>query len=884
MFLKYKEKRFGESQAFFLFLTKFKDFNTMRIPSYLLCFLWMAVSGQIIQPSDALAQEGVSKELASYRKKQLSEVSYNLSFAIPKDKEQSIQSKLIVELKISDINQPLYLDFNEKKDNLQSVVINGRLIAISHQKEHLIIPKKELKLGRNTIEIAFVAGNLSLNRNSDYLYTLLVPDRARTLFPCFDQPDIKATYTMTISAPKEWEVLAGAEVIQQSSHDDFVTYQFKKSDKMSTYLFSFVAGKFTKVTKNPGHFDMTMLYRESDTAKIKASSNVIFDLHEKSLSFLEKYTQRLFPFQKLDFAAIPVHPFGGMEHIGAIQYKEATLFLDNSATNTEKLDRGKLIAHETAHTWFGNLVTMKWFDDVWMKEVFANFMADKIMNPTFPEINHDLQFLLAHYPAAYSEDRSAGTHPIKQTLSNLKNAGSLYGSIIYDKAPIMMRQLEVTMGEDQFQKGIQKYMQKFANDNADWNDLVEILDKETPLDIKKWSKVWVNQSGRPLLTDVVEYDAKNKIKNFEIHQKAEDGSSNVWPQIFEIGLVYPDGVKVLKVVLEGSVTKLNEAIGLAKPNLVIYNYNGYGYGVFPVDALNLAQIAVIPNEVARAYSYINLYENVLTGKVTPIIAFDCFLKGIEREKNELIVRLLSGQLRDIYWMYFTEKQQQTNQKGLENLAYESLKKELPPNVKKIFFGLFNSIAYSETGRERLFRIWNKEDVYDNLKLNEDDYTNMAMDLAVFKHPKALEIMDKTRLAITNPDKQKRLAFLMPSLSDDQGVRDAFMLSLKEEQNRTKAPWVISALGYLNHPLRQESSQKHLRFCLDLVEEIQRTGDLFFPKRWLTASIGRYSSNFAYNVVVVFLRENPNFSLALKRKLLQATDGLYRAQKIKRDTE
>jgi aminopeptidase N len=856
----------------------------MRISSFLLCFLWMAVSAQEIQPSDALAQEGVSKELASFRKKQLSEVSYNLSFAIPKDKEQSIQSKLIVQLKISDVNQPLYFDFNEKKESLQSVMINGQSITVFHEKEHLIIPKKWLKLGQNIIEIEFVAGNLSLNRNSDYLYTLLVPDRARTLFPCFDQPDIKATYTMAITAPKEWEVLTGAVVAEQTSQDDFVTYHFKKSDKMSTYLFSFVAGRFAKVTMNPGHFNMTMLYRESDTAKIKASSNVIFDLHEKSLSFLEKYTQRSFPFQKLDFATIPAHPFGGMEHVGAIQYKESTLFLDNSATNTEKLDRGKLIAHETAHTWFGNLVTMKWFDDVWMKEVFANFMADKIMNPTFPEINHDLQFVLAHYPAAYSEDRSAGTHPIKQTLPNLKNAGSLYGSIIYDKAPIMMRQLETTMGADCFQKGIQKYMQRFANDNADWNDLVEILDQETPLNIKKWSKVWVNQSGRPLLTDVVEYDAKNKIKNFEIHQKAEDGSSNVWPQIFEIGLVYPDGVKVIKVGLEGRVTKLKEAIGLGKPSLIVYNYNGYGYGVFPVDEFNLSQIAVIPNEVARAYSYINGYENVLTGKITPIMAFGCFLKGIEVEKNELIVRLLSGQLRDIYWMYFTEKQQQANQKGLENLAYESLKKELPPNIKKIFFGLFNAIAYSETGRERLFRIWNKDDIFDNLKLNEDDYANVAMDLSVFQHPKAVEIMEKTRLATMNPDKQKRLDFLLPSLSNDQGVRDVFMLSLKEGQNRVKAPWVISALGYMNHPLRQGSSQKHLRLCLDLVEEIQRTGDLFFPKRWLSASVGRYSSNFAYNVVAVFLRENPNFSPVLKRKLLQATDGLYRAQKIKRDRE
>ena len=118
--------------------------------------------------------------------------------------------------------------------------------------------------------------------------------------------------------------------------------------------------------------------------------------------------------------------------------------------------RSNLIAHETAHMWFGDLVTMNWFTDVWMKEVFANFMADKIMNPIFPKVNHNLQFFSAHYANAYAEDRSLGSHPIKQNLANLKDAGSLYGSIIYNKAPIMMRQLEASMGKETFQKGIEK--------------------------------------------------------------------------------------------------------------------------------------------------------------------------------------------------------------------------------------------------------------------------------------------------------------------------------------------------------------------------------------------------------------------------------------------
>lgn len=844
----------------------------------LICSSW----SQSVKNNSFVLENGVSEELAIFRKQQVSGVSYSLSFVIPDKKAQEIVSNLVVGFKLSDLSRPVYLDFNEKTQNIKAILVNGKNVAIVHEKEHIAISEKDLVMGGNKVDISFIAGNLSLNRNDDFLYTLLVPDRASTLFPCFDQPDIKATYNLALTVPKDWAVLAGAPVTERTENGETVVYKFGKSDKMSTYLFSFVAGEFKRITGNPsGSREMTMLYRENNPEKIKASTDTIFNLHQQSLGFLEGYTQYSFPFQKLDFASIPVFQYGGMEHVGAIQYRESTLFLDNSATDSEKLNRAKLIAHETAHMWFGDLVTMKWFDDVWMKEVFANFMADKIMNPIFPKVNHRLQFLTAHYPSAYAEDRSAGTHPIKQKLANLKNAGSLYGSIIYNKAPIMMRQLEASMGEEAFRKGIQKYIQKYANDNANWENLVEILDAETPLDLKKWSDVWVNKSGRPILASHIKYDSANRIKSFEIEQQAEDRSKNLWPQIFDIGLVYPEGVKVIKVAIKDKITKVENVSGLAKPITIIYNYNGYGYGVFPVDVDNLNYIPTIKDEVARAYSYINLYENMLAGVVTPVKAFDSCLEGIKVEQNELVVRILSNQLNTIFWKFLTDKQQIASQKQLEDNVYGLLQTDLPKNIKKTLFGLFSSIAYSDSGKEKLYRIWNKEDAIANLKLNEDDYTSIAMNLAIFKHPKADEILSKAKLAITNPDKQKRFEFLLPSLSKEDAVRDAFMLSLKEDKNREKETWVSSALANIHHPLRQESAKKHLRFCLDLVTEIQRTGDIFFPKDWLNGTVGRYSSKYAFDVVQIFLKENPNFSPILKRKLLQATDDLYRAQKIKK---
>jgi aminopeptidase N len=858
----------------------------MKIRYSFLCLFTFITIGfsQSKQKGNLVLENGVSEQMAIFRKHQISNVSYGLSFEIPNQKEQDIISALKLDLTLSDLSQPLYLDFKEKSENVKLVSANGKNIAILHEKGHIVIPVESLISGKNTITISFIAGNLSLNRNDDFLYTLLVPDRASTLFPCFDQPDIKATYKLSLTVPKDWSVLAGADVKEKVEKGDFTAYTFGESDKMSTYLFSFVAGKFKSVTQKPGNLEMTMLYRENNPEKIQVSMDTIFKLHQQSLEFLEKYTNYKFPFQKLDFASIPVFQYGGMEHVGAIQYRESTLFLDNSATDSEKLDRAKLIAHETSHMWFGDLVTMKWFDDVWMKEVFANFMADKIMNPIFPKVNHNLQFFSAHYSSAYAEDRSLGTHPIKQHLANLKDAGSLYGAIIYNKAPIMMRQLEASMGKEAFQKGIEKYIKKYANNNADWNNLVEILDAETPLDMQKWSQVWVNQSGRAIFSNKIEYDAQNRIRKFEIQQKAEDKSGNVWPQVFQIGLVYADNVKVLNVNIKEKNLLLKEAVGLEKPNTIIYNYNGFGYGVFPLDGNHLEVISGLKDEVTRASSYSNLYENTLIGNISPIKAFDCFLKGIQTEENELVLKIASNNLNSIFWKFLTEKQQNKVQQQLEAILYERLQTNLTSNIKKTLFNLFSSIAYSDSAKAKLFQIWNKEVVIPNLKLNEDDYTNIAMNLAIFKHEKAGEILEKTRTTITNPDKQKRFEFLLPSLSKDESVRGAFMESLKDDKNREKEAWVSVGLANVHHPLRQETAQKYIRFSLDLTEEIQRTGDIFFPKDWLNNTIGKYSSKYAFDEVQRFLKENPNFSPILKRKLFQATDVLYRAQNIKKETE
>lgn len=828
---------------------------------------------------DSILEDGVQETLAQLRSEQVSSINYKLYFDIPNKREDPINSNLELTIDVIDIDKDVVLDFREETAAIIEVRINGEKVAIHHKKEHITLSRKYLNLGNNVITINFTAGELSLNRNEEFLYTLLVPDRARTLFPCFDQPNIKATYDLTMKAPKDWEVLAGARKLSSVANEEFVTHTFARSDKMSTYLFSFIAGKFTTEKQQRDAMEMTLLYRENDEKKIAYSRDSIFDLHQQSLAYLEDYTAFDFPFQKLDYAAIPGFQYGGMEHVGAIQYRESSLFLDETATTTRVLGRAKLIAHETAHMWFGDLVTMDWFNDVWMKEVFANFMADKIVNPNFPNINHELAFMTTHYPRAYNEDRTLGTNPIRQRLDNLSNAGSLYGAIIYNKAPIMMRQLEAVMEKEAFQKGIQEYIVTYQNGNATWPELVAILDKQTAVDIGAWSDAWVNNSSRPVFEERLEVNEEGTITNFTISQKAEDGSETLWPQSFDIDLVYEDRVETMIAKVTDSILYFPNLIGTPRPDRIVYNSNGFGYGVFPITDKEVNHLSSINDEVTRGYAYINSYENVLTGNLAVSVVLDSFRESITKESNQQLVNLLSGYINSLFWNYSSPEEREQLQPELAQELWDYLNTDTSSKLKKTIYVAFERVAYQGMSRDLLYDVWSKKLTVNDLKLNEDDFTAMASALALYQHPDADAILTEARNQISNPDKVTRFDFIRPSLSFDTATKKEFFISLNEEKNRAKESWVQIALSNLNHPLHQEEALVFVRPSLDLLKEIQETGDIFFPKGWLNSSVGRHTSKEAYDILQGYLVDNPNLKPSLRSKVLQASDDLRRIQEL-----
>lgn len=828
-----------------------------------------------------VSESGVPEDLAKYRKNVLSNVSYSLQLSIPPLKEDPIAARETIRFEWKANKQPLPIDFKEKASQLKEVRVNGKGVSIDFQKEHIFIDPKYLQEGENVVDISFIAGNLSLNRNADYLYTLLVPDRARTVFPCFDQPDLKANFQLTLVVPQDWQALSNGALRDSSVATGTKAYVFAPSDPVSTYLFSFAAGRFNKISSQAEGRSMHFYHRETDSNKIRLSTDSVFRLHREALNFLEAYTQIPYPFQKFDFVAIPDFQYGGMEHPGAIQYRASTLFLDEGATKDQLIGRASLVAHETAHMWFGDLVTMRWFDDVWTKEVFANFMADKVHQSATSAQEYDLKFLINHFPAAYGVDRSKGANPIRQLLSNLQDAGSLYGNIIYHKAPIMMRQLERLMGTDAFRDGLRAYLKKYAMGNSSWPELIEILDERTPVNLKAWNKVWVNESGRPQLNYQL-IQENHKIKELVISQQSEDGTDKVWPQYFEVALVYPDSVAELTVLTNGRQVRVKEAEGKAAPRFILFNSSGQGYGVFPVDSLLLRYLDRLDNPVMRASAYINLYENMLNGRsVAPIQLLEVYRSLLSKEKEELNLQLLCGQLSDVFWRLIPIERRTKLASTLEKDLLAALESEPVANKKKVLFRTYQSIALSKEAQDRLYGIWKNERPPQGVRLTEEDYTGLALALAV------RDYQDSTLLAqqlkrIKNPDRQKRLTFLLPALSPNESERDRFFESLKQETNREKEAWVTTALGYLHHPLRGGSSKKYLRSSLDLLEEIQLTGDIFFPMAWLQATFGSYQSEEAALVVRRFLDEHPKYNPKLKGKILQAADGVFRAEALMKE--
>lgn len=805
-----------------------KGFKYGRLPGVCL----VAMSFSCCSP---VAEEGISFSLASQRAETLSHVHYSLGFDLTREAGKVISSDTIYFRSAKKTS--VILDFKAPESNILNVNANGKDIEAVLENEHLVIPCKYINNGNNSVIINFVAGEQSLNRRDDFLFTLLVPDRARTLFPCFDQPDLKAVFKLTLNVPKFWTAVSNTEVKDKMEQERSILYSFSPTRPLSTYLFSFVAGRFDRIDGIRDGRKISMYHRETDLGKIAQSEDII-NLVFDSMEWLEDYTGIVYPFDKYDFVIIPDFQYGGMEHVGATLYNDRRIFLSENPTTEELMKRASLIAHETAHMWFGDYVTMRWFDEVWTKEVFANWFAQRMVRPLFTSIDYTLSDLKELYAPAYDEDRTRGSNAIWRPLDNLQNAGLIYCNIIYDKAPVVMDKLAEMLGEQAFRDGLREYLKTYGYSNASWDNLMDILDSHTETDLREWSDVWIKEPGMP------EYSGKVKDGTLEICQRDPFGKGNMWQQELK-----------------------HET---AEDRYWIPNINGRGYGWFRPDLESLEYIMEHWEkyaEIQRMSLLMTLHENSWHG----VLDRKSFIKWCSREilyeRNPLILSSLityaAGEVLRLQGecSEFTE--------SLHSIASDPTQTH---ELRLMAFRQYYKSVRTEEQLEDLYSLWRSQKAYSALELGERDFTDIACQLMVAFPDRAKKIAEVQSERITNPDRKETFDMLCRATSHDPDVRNALFASfLESAQNRRPESRVLSALALLCHRNRQEEALKYIVPSLDALEEIQRTGDIFFPGNWCSVLLRNQQNDKANEIVDEWLSSHPGINPLLTTKILQSLD-------------
>jgi aminopeptidase N len=822
---------------------------------------------------------GISERLARERAAAIRDLRYDAAFVVPADRREPVRGRVAVRFRLAAPSR-IVLDFAQPRDRIRDVRVGGKPVEYVAADGHLSIAADVFTAGNNEVLVEFVAGDDALNRNDDFLYTLFVPARAHVTFPCFDQPDLRARYTLLLDVPSGWQTIANGQAMRTEEADGRTRVQFAETQPLSTYLFAFAAGKFSVETASRDGRQFRMLHRETDAAKVSRNRDTIFDLHASALRWLEQYTGVPYPFGKFDFAVIPSFQFGGMEHAGAIFYNASGLMLDESATQNQLLNRASLIAHETSHMWFGDLVTMRWFNDVWTKEVFANFMAAKIVNPSFPNVNHDLRFLLSHYPAAYAVDRTAGANPIRQPLANLNEAGQLYGPIIYEKAPIVMRQLEMIVGARALRDGLRQYLKRYAFGNATWADLVGILDTRTPEDLSAWSRAWVEERGRPEFTTTLTTDRRGLVSRLTLRLRDPLERNLVWPQRLRIALGYAGAVKELPVYVSGATTTVKQAAGAPRPLYVLTNGGGLGYGLFLLDDSSrdylLQHLEDIPDALTRGSAWVTLWDNMLYARIAPGAFLDLALRALPKEPDEQNAQQVLAYVTSTFWRFLPHEQRMARAASLEATLRAGIERGPSTSAKSAWFAAFRDTCLTRDGLAWLERVWRREEKISALPFAETDEIAMALELAVRGVPDAQAILQTQLERTENPDRKARVAFVKPALSDDPAVREQTFERFRNVENRRREPWVLESLQYLHHPLRETHARRFLRPGLELLTDIQRTGDIFFPSRWIQTTLAGHRSREAAAIVEDFLASELQYPQRLRWIILSAADPLFRA--------
>ena len=843
--------------------------------------------------------------------------------------------------------------FQNDKDKPYANIISvndAKDIHTQINQEHILIPNGLLKTGENVIAIEFASpiktSGAAITRyidkedGAEYVYSLFVPSDASTAFPVFDQPDLKARFALWLTVPPEWKAVSNTKLIERrdlscfgDKDDSFLTpkfqYVFFGTQPISPYVFAFAAGDFVEFEDKQSTIPSKLYVRKSQAAKLSRSADgssaasataranlpasnesanetsndasrvggravrapieEVFRLNREAIKFLEDWFDYKFPFPKYDLVLIPEFPFGGMEHAGATFLREDRVIFPTEPTKNDYITRANVIFHEAAHQWFGDTVTMKWFDDLWLKEGFAEFMAYKTLEKVMPEYNAWKIFYERNKQAAYLTDVTRGTTPIYQEIPNLSSAKSAYGNIVYRKAPSFLRQAEFYLGEDKFQTAVRAFLKKHEFANAEWTDLVKEFETASKKDLKSWANVWVKQKGLPIVR-IFPHERVGTVHAFLVGA-INNLDSNIEPQMsFLIYSVQSDDNDQKIVRWELSDRKSSESstksfLPLAyssEPLFIFPNYQDYGYGIFLLDEKSRAYVLEnIQNEkddFLRSMMWGSLWDSVRFYELAPEDYVELVIKNIDVETDESTIQFLLGRVSTAMNYYLSDAQRDELAPQIEKLLIEKI--ETAPSVgqKITYFRALQNIGSSEQTKRIFKDLLTGKSKLKDVELKTKDKFDLLTRLIVLGDADALKMLAELEKTETS-DAAKRYAYAAKAGIATKENKAKYWNDFVNNKEISES-YIESAFGVWNTPRHATLTLPYLEKALAELPNLKKNRKIFFVNGWLSAFIGGQKSAEALDTVNKFLAANPNLDIDLRRKILENADNLERAVKIR----
>ncbi len=596
----------------------------------------------------------LTQATAEYRKRQVADVSYELRFVLDATLKTYRGEVAIRFRRPGDApREELTIDYHQGK--VTSLVVNGHPVDGKHNGEFISIPGEAIR-EQNVISVGFEASydaeGLGLMRfvdpvdNKVYIHSELEPYAAHHLFPCLDQPDIKARFRVEVTAPMDWTIISNstqrAQRPQTTAQRQAVT-QFVETPPISPYVVALIAGPFAKWQSHKGSLPLAIYARASLSNYMDPEE--VFAITAHGLDYYTKYFNRAYPFDKYDLIFIPEMPWKGMENVAAVALKEAGIFRQR-VTEAERLDRANTLLHELAHMWFGNLVTLRWWNDLWLNESFATFMTALAMEAETQRYPGAWLDFLGVKHRGYVADALRTTHAVASTATDTDVAETNFDGITYGKGAASLRQLESAIGSDKFREGVRRFIAKHAFATATLSDFIAALQAGTNENLGRWSADWLTAAGLNSVTPIWQC-AGGRIKKLSLRQSVVSGSDLLRTHRTRLALLGGNGVDELRigdrlvVTYAGQETTVVKAKGMLCPEAVFPNLDDLDYVKISLDDTSLKflkeHLSQLPSPLLRQQTWDAMWEATRDGQMDVFAFLSSIRQHLGAETSHQVV-------------------------------------------------------------------------------------------------------------------------------------------------------------------------------------------------------------------------------------------------------